>query len=157
MRADGVALSLCAVTALLFACDDGDDAPAADAAVDVGLDAAEAGDSEPPDALPPDGAVLDAATPDALQPDAAPVEVTATVESGELRGVELGGVASFLGVPYAAPPVGELRWRPPEPPVAWEGVRDALERGSKCAQRSATNPAGDGLPGHSSSPRIAPW
>jgi para-nitrobenzyl esterase len=43
------------------------------------------------------------------------------------------GVA-FLGVPYAAPPTGELRWKPPEPVVRWAGVRDATQFGAACPQ-----------------------
>ncbi|MBS1677451.1 MAG: carboxylesterase family protein [Actinobacteria bacterium] len=52
---------------------------------------------------------------------------TIRVEQGTLRGTvtEDGAVASFLGVPYAQPPVGELRWRPPRTPAAWEGTRPA--------------------------------
>jgi para-nitrobenzyl esterase len=48
---------------------------------------------------------------------------------GRLRGVERDGVHAFLGVPFAAPPVGERRFRPPVPPEPWKGVRDALEFG----------------------------
>ncbi|XP_019641982.1 PREDICTED: neuroligin-3-like [Branchiostoma belcheri] len=43
-------------------------------------------------------------------------------------------IYTFLGVPYAAPPVGDLRYRPPQPAVPWEGVRDAVEYGSYCPQ-----------------------
>jgi len=45
-----------------------------------------------------------------------------------------GKVRAFLGLPYAAPPVGDLRWRAPEPPAKWKGVRDAAHYGSRCAQ-----------------------
>lgn len=41
---------------------------------------------------------------------------------------------AFLGLPYAAPPLGELRWRPPQPPAAWQGVRDATRFAGRCEQ-----------------------
>jgi para-nitrobenzyl esterase len=60
-----------------------------------------------------------------------------TVEGGQLAGAPspLGEeVMVFRGVPFAAPPVGELRWRPPQPAAAWEGVRDATEAAPACIQ-----------------------
>jgi hypothetical protein len=59
---------------------------------------------------------------------------TATVHDGALRGGMSNGVTSFLGIPYAAPPVGNLRWRPPVNPAPWSGVRDATSYGNECAQ-----------------------
>ncbi len=54
---------------------------------------------------------------------------------GKLRGTEIAdGVLAWRGVPYAAPPVGELRLRPPAPPRAWAGIRDALEYGNRSLQ-----------------------
>ncbi len=44
------------------------------------------------------------------------------------------GVRSFKGIPFAAPPVGELRWKPPQPPANWEGVRPAKEFGPRPLQ-----------------------
>ena len=59
----------------------------------------------------------------------------ARIAQGDLQGVALkDGVAAFLGIPYAAPPVGDLRWRPPAPPLAWQGVRRALDFGASCMQ-----------------------
>jgi para-nitrobenzyl esterase len=66
-----------------------------------------------------------------------------TVTSGQIRGAPLQkGGAVFKGIPYAQPPVGELRWREPMPVQPWSGVRDAKEFGAMCAQRpSAIVPA----------------
>jgi para-nitrobenzyl esterase len=53
---------------------------------------------------------------------------------GVLQGVELDGVNAWLGVPFAAPPVGDLRWRPPAAPASWQGVRAANDFGAPCMQ-----------------------
>lgn len=60
-----------------------------------------------------------------------------TIAQGKLEGMPFGaspGEVAFLGVPYAAPPVGELRWRPPEPAKKWEGTRKAAAFGPACPQ-----------------------
>ncbi len=55
--------------------------------------------------------------------------------AGQVRGVARpGGGAQFLGIPYAEPPVGALRWREPVPVKPWTGIRDAVAYGSSCAQ-----------------------
>ena len=58
----------------------------------------------------------------------------ACTQSGALQGVTQGGTRAFLGIPYAAPPVGNMRWRPPAPPIAWQGVRDASTFGNICPE-----------------------
>lgn len=51
---------------------------------------------------------------------------------GSLRGEAMEGYVLFKGVPYAAPPTGGLRWRPPVPPTGWPGIRDATRFGPRC-------------------------
>ena len=48
-----------------------------------------------------------------------------SVEGGQIQGVrgEVPGVSIYKGIPYAAPPVGDLRWKKPQPVVPWEGIR----------------------------------
>lgn len=65
-------------------------------------------------------------------PLAQPVRVTSGLLAGSTTGD--GAVTSFKGIPYAAPPVGDLRWRAPQPPLAWEGVRQATAFGQSCLQ-----------------------
>jgi para-nitrobenzyl esterase len=69
----------------------------------------------------------------------APAEVA--VESGRLLGVRHGAVVAYLGIPFAAPPVNDLRWRPPQPPQPWQGVRHADAFGHDCMQLPAPSEA----------------
>ncbi len=57
-----------------------------------------------------------------------------TIDRGRVRGVDQHGVVAFRGIPYAAAPVGRLRWRAPEPAPAWDGVREATGFGYVCMQ-----------------------
>src|SRR5688572_20480289 len=68
---------------------------------------------------------------------------TVRIDAGSLSGVTgASGVTAFLGIPFAAPPVGDLRWKPPQPVAPWEGVRKADKFGTSCMQ----NQAGSRLP-----------
>lgn len=62
---------------------------------------------------------------------AAPVET----ENGPVAGIEEDGVAVFKGLPFAAPPVGPLRWREPQPPQSWDGVKAADRFSPICMQQ----------------------
>jgi para-nitrobenzyl esterase len=69
--------------------------------------------------------------------NAADPSLIVKVTGGQVRGTLLAsGGAVFKGIPYAAPPVGQRRWREPMPVVPWAGVRDATEFGAMCAQTS---------------------
>ncbi|MFJ4656981.1 carboxylesterase/lipase family protein [Nocardia sp. NPDC088792] len=57
-----------------------------------------------------------------------------TVDTGALRGADHDGYRQFEGIPYAAPPVGALRWQSPQPAASWTGVRAATSPGSNCPQ-----------------------
>jgi para-nitrobenzyl esterase len=88
-------------------------------------------------------AALLSAAQSAVLAQTAPATTAVIVKTpaGELRGSEQDGMRSFLGVPYAKPPVGDLRWRPPQPLPAWSGARDALQFGAQCMQgRRGTTP-----------------
>jgi len=63
-------------------------------------------------------------------------DLTIKIAQGKLQGKSINGgrVHAFLGIPYAAPPVGELRWRPPEPAARWRGTRNATRYGARCMQ-----------------------
>ena len=68
-------------------------------------------------------------------PQAAPPAGPAVhVASGTLQGISQQNIAVFKGIPFAAPPTGPLRWRPPQPPAAWSGVRDATQPSRPCTQ-----------------------
>ncbi|HEY0105247.1 MAG TPA: carboxylesterase/lipase family protein [Rhizomicrobium sp.] len=62
------------------------------------------------------------------------VPATTEIASGKLQGVARDGVLRFNGIPYAKPPVGPLRWRLPEPPEPWTGVREAARFGAIAPQ-----------------------
>lgn len=62
------------------------------------------------------------------------------VEGGAIQGLKQSGISVYRGIPFAAPPVGDLRWRAPEPLIPWEGVRDATEFADVCMQSGETVP-----------------
>ena len=71
------------------------------------------------------------------------------VETGSLQGGTEYNMNVFKNIPYAAPPVGDLRWRPPQPAAAWNGTRDASQFGESCPQPYVKNlSTGLALPGN---------
>ncbi|MCC0093602.1 carboxylesterase family protein [Streptomyces flavotricini] len=65
---------------------------------------------------------------------AGPNGTVVRTDHGLVRGVSHGSYATFLGIPYAAPPTGPLRWRAPVPSTTWHGVRDATTAAQRCVQ-----------------------
>src|SRR6202451_572357 len=65
---------------------------------------------------------------------AASTDLLVKIDSGTVEGKQQGAIRAFLGIPYAAPPVGDLRWKPPAPAAKWNGVRSAKEFGAHCMQ-----------------------
>ena len=63
-----------------------------------------------------------------------------TTPSGPVRGLIKGQVREFLGIPYAAPPLNELRWKPPQPHARWSTALDATKPGNECAQMNVMRP-----------------
>jgi len=78
------------------------------------------------------GLAVALAGPASAQPQPAAARVT--VASGTLRGLQTERAEIFRNIPYAAPPVGPLRWRPPQPVRPWSGARDATQPGPSCPQ-----------------------
>ena len=83
---------------------------------------------------------LTAATTPAATPSTAAASHSVRVDGGRLRGVVHEDVVIYKGIPYAAPPLGALRWRAPQPPRPWSGVRVASEFGNACLQERARGP-----------------
>jgi para-nitrobenzyl esterase len=67
-----------------------------------------------------------------------PVRTQAGLVQGEIEN----SVTVYKGIPFAAPPLGDLRWRAPQPPLAWTGVRTANKFAPSCLQPSSVVPAG---------------
>src|SRR5215475_7424181 len=70
----------------------------------------------------------------ALSGSALTANDTVRVEGGLTSGSVVDGVRSYKGIPFAAPPVGEMRWKAPQPVAAWEGVRECNDFGPDCPQ-----------------------
>jgi para-nitrobenzyl esterase len=70
-------------------------------------------------------------------PPAAPADPSVRLtKAGLVRGKPAGDSIDFLGIPFAAPPVGDLRWRAPQPVKRWDGVREAVAYGPACMQKT---------------------
>lgn len=106
------------------------------------------------------GLVLAFVTP-ALQASSPPLPPAATVRTanGEVAGRSLeGGGAVYTDIPFAAPPVGDLRWAPPSPPRSWDGVRPAIDGpGASCPQPDQTWNREDSLRGAEDCLKLNVW
>ncbi|WP_319578356.1 carboxylesterase/lipase family protein [uncultured Methanospirillum sp.] len=66
--------------------------------------------------------------------------IVVKTDAGRISGLDQDGLRVYLGIPFAAPPTGELRWRPPEPVTPWEGVRETTAFSPACPQPIAADP-----------------
>jgi len=80
----------------------------------------------------------------------APDSGAVRTESGQVFGTSSDGIRAYLGIPYAAPPTGDLRWRPPVPAQPWQGTRPATAFGPACPQLVAPDTGVMELPGNMS-------
>ena len=70
----------------------------------------------------------------------ADLEQPIQLDAGQITGTSMGsGVQAFLGIPFASPPVGDLRWREPQPVIPWSGVKVMDRKGPDCMQSRNTN------------------
>ena len=76
---------------------------------------------------------------------------------GTLEGEMQGGMRVFRGIPFAAPPVGALRWAPPQPAASWQGVRDATKFGADCPVPGGLTQGNTGGPGSVHGPGYDVW
>ncbi|MDG6080267.1 carboxylesterase/lipase family protein [Erythrobacter litoralis] len=79
-------------------------------------------------------AVLSIAVPANAQDAVPQVTPTVATQQGEVQGLKDDGIDAYLGIPYAAPPIGQLRFMPPAEPEAWSGIYDATSHGAPCMQ-----------------------
>jgi para-nitrobenzyl esterase len=86
-------------------------------------------------------AVMTAACAQAQAPTPPPARIDSGLLQGAVETLEGEPTIAYKGVPYAAPPVGPLRWKPPQPPAPWTGARSATAFGPVCPQA-----AGRGVP-----------
>jgi len=70
----------------------------------------------------------------ASRPQRSRSALVVSLRDGQIRGKETGVTDEYLGIPYAAPPIGPLRWRPPQPPADWHGIRTATRFAPHCPQ-----------------------
>ena len=64
------------------------------------------------------------------------------LDSGQISGLQQDGTWTYLGIPYAKPPVGNLRWKPPEPTQKWSGARECINFGPSCPQAPSDEQVG---------------
>lgn len=86
-----------------------------------------------------------------------PATEVVTTQAGPVRGAVDDGIHVFKGLPFAAPPVGDLRWRPPQPAAPWRAVRDATAYGPRCMQSDRLTAFTDRIVDGSGMNPVAAW
>lgn len=70
-----------------------------------------------------------------------------TIKNGRLQGIAIKDMLAYKNIPYAAAPIGDLRWRPPQPAYNWDGIRDASKFGAACIQPQVKGLNSELIPG----------
>ena len=74
------------------------------------------------------------------EPNIANISAVVKTDSGAVSGIQQGNLRVYHGVPFAAPPTGDLRWRPPAPVKSWDGVKETKEYAATCPEPGSTAP-----------------
>ena len=79
-----------------------------------------------------------------------PVSGVVKTDAGSVSGINLDGIRVYYGIPFAAPPTGDLRWRPPAPVQPWNGTREAIGFSDICPQPGTSDALSGKVPANMS-------
>ncbi len=114
-------------------------------------------DDAVPDASAPDGFVVDMGSGDECPMGDPPSDDAVWTDSGWVTGAPAGDATRYLSIPFAAPPMGDLRFRAPEPAACWDGVLEATTIGPRCMQVEALGASAGSIVGEEDCLTLNVW